>query len=172
MFVRHTIAAAIILALGACGGSDGGPSAVPGGGDAASSVAAQPPSSEAPRSAGLDTEIVLPPEIEQAWSGIRVRVVRVHDQTSEDFEVAIDGSVLLGDSGLMLTAFAFVPDFVMDENGITSRSPNTTNPAARVLISDGGSFEYEGWLFVAMPGLHSHPHPMYQVQLVEGIPAG
>ncbi len=169
--MRPAFAVAVVLTvvLTACGGSssDSGTDS-----SAGAVTGAQEPSSESPRSAGLDTQISLPPEIENAWSGIRIRVIRVEDQSSETFEVQLGGSTVLGESGLILSAESFVPDFVMDEDGITSRSEATDNPAARVQISDGGSFQYEGWLFAAMPGIDADPHPVYQIQLLEGIPAG
>jgi len=173
--MRSSIAVVILLTLTliACGGSSGDSNTSSSSETNQGEVTgAQEPSSESPRSAGLDTELTLSPEIANAWKGIRVRVVRVDDQESETFDIEIGGSAVLGDSGLILSALSFVPDFVMDEDGITSRSESTDNPAARVQISDGGTFEYEGWLFASMPGIHAHPHPMYQVLLIEGIPAG
>jgi hypothetical protein len=121
---------------------------------------------------GLNTEISLDPEIAGAWTGIRVRVVDSETDQAEIFEVALGETVVLGDSGLTLAADTFVPDFVMDETGITSRSAETHNPAARVVISEEGMEDYEGWLFAAMPEIHPYPHNRYQVLLVEGIPAG
>jgi hypothetical protein len=110
---------------------------------------------------GLNTEISLDPEIADEWSGIRVEVV--------DFQLG--EAAALGDSGLTLSADTFIPDFVMDEGGIKSRSAETHNPAARVVISDDGAIAYEGWLFAAMPEIHPFPHDRYRVLLVEGIPA-
>lgn len=120
---------------------------------------------------GLNTEISLDPEIAAAWSGIRVHVVDSETGQTEIFEIALGETVALGDSGLTLTTDTFVPDFVMDETGITSRSAETHNPAARVVISEEGMVDYEGWLFAAMPEIHPFPHEQYQVLLMEGIPA-
>ena len=86
-------------------------------------------------------------------------------------EVPLGEKVALGESGLTLSADTFVPDFVMDEGGITSRSAETHNPAVRVVISEAGVADYEGWLFAAMPEIHPFPHDRFQVLLVEGIPA-
>ena len=61
--------------------------------------------------------------------------------------------------------------FVMDESGITSRSADPNNPAVRVVISENGAVDYEGWLFAAMPGIHPYPHERYRVLLIEGIAA-
>ena len=120
---------------------------------------------------GLNTDILLDPEIAGAWSGIRVHVV--DSETSEGLmiDIALGETAALGESGLTLSAGTFVPDFVMDEGGITSRSAETHNPAARVVITEEGRADYEGWLFAAMPEIHPFPHDRYQVLLVEGIPA-
>jgi hypothetical protein len=120
---------------------------------------------------GLNTEIELDPEIAGAWSGIRVHVVALEAAEGQIFDVALGETVVLGDSGLTLSADTFVPDFVMDESGITSRSAETHNPAARVVITEEGAADYEGWLFAAMPEIHPFPHDRFQVLLIEGIPS-
>lgn len=120
---------------------------------------------------GLNTEISLDPEIANAWSGIRIHVVDSESGEAQIYDVALGETVSLGKSGLTLSTDAFVPDFVMDEGGITSRSAETQNPAARVTITEEGMADYEGWLFAAMPEIHPFPHDRYQVLLVEGIPS-
>ncbi len=120
---------------------------------------------------GLNTDINVDAAILDAWSGISVRVVDVETGDESSFEISLGDSLTLGDSGLTLTVKAFVPDFVMDESGITSRSAETHNPAARVVIAEEGTTDYEGWLFAKMPEIHPFPHQRYSVLLIEGIPA-
>jgi hypothetical protein len=120
----------------------------------------------------LNTEITVAPEIAAAWSGVHVQIVEFETEDAQAFDISLGDTVELGNSGLTLTAVAFVPDFVMDEGGITSRSADPNNPAVRVVISEDGAVDYEGWLFAAMPGIHPYPHERYRVLLVEGIPAG
>ena len=120
---------------------------------------------------GVNTDISLDPEISDAWSGIRVQVVDSETGDVQIYDVPLGEAVTLGDSGLTLSSDLFIPDFVMDEGGITSRSAETQNPAARIVIAEDGVADYEGWLFAAMPEIHPYPHERYQVLLVEGIPA-
>ena len=120
----------------------------------------------------LNTEIRVDPAIENAWSGIRVRIEAIEGGQSQSFDVRLGETAALGDSGISLTAKLFIPDFVMDGGGITSRSANPVNPAARVIITESGKEPYEGWLFAAMPAIHAYPHDTYKVLLAEGIPAG
>ena len=120
---------------------------------------------------GLNTDISLDQQIADAWRGIRVHLIDTESGDAQMFDIALSESAPLGDSGLTLAADTFVPDFVMDESGITSRSAETHNPAARVVISEEGMADYQGWLFAAMPEIHPFPHDRYQVLLVEGIPS-
>jgi hypothetical protein len=119
----------------------------------------------------LNTEIQLPDEVWANWSGVRVRVEDTLTKTSTTYDVLFSETMELGDSGLELEAIVFIPDFVMDESGISTRTAEPNNPAARVVITEEGSEPYEGWLFAVMPEIHPFPHPRYQVLLEEGIPA-
>ena len=119
---------------------------------------------------GINAEITLDPVIADDWMAIRVRVVNLESMDETFHDIAIGEEAPLGDTGLTLRAITFVPDFVMGETGITSRSAEPQNPAARVVIIEQGKDDYEGWLFGAMPEIHAYPHESYGVVLVEGVP--
>ena len=120
---------------------------------------------------GINAEITLDPEIADDWRAIRVRVVELESMNESFYQIPIGEGAPLGDTGLSLRAVAFIPDFVMGESGITSRSADPQNPAARVVILEEGKDDYEGWLFGAMPEIHAYPHEKYGVVLVGGVAA-
>jgi hypothetical protein len=120
---------------------------------------------------GFDTPATVSPEIADAWAGVRIRVIDRETGAEQTFDIPLGGADLLGDCGLVLSAGVFLPDFILDEDGITSRSTEPLNPAVRVVISEDGMEDFEGWLFAAMPEIHPYPNPRYEVLLVEGIPA-
>ena len=120
---------------------------------------------------GINAEITLDPEIADDWRAIRVRVVELSSMEESFYDIVIGKEAPLGDTGLTLRAVAFIPDFVMSLGGITSRSAEHQNPAARVVIIEEGRGDYEGWLFGAMPEIHADPHEVYGVMLSEGIAA-
>jgi hypothetical protein len=119
----------------------------------------------------LNREVVLDDAIRSAWRAIRVEVAELESDVAQQVEIPLGDTVALGDSGLTLEAVLFVPDFVMDEKGIASRSAEPANPAAKVVIREDGAEDYNGWLFAAMPGIHPFPHENYRVTLVAGVPA-
>ncbi len=169
--MRATVALTLALIVAGCGaGTDStGPEAQPvPDGDAHGMSTGSPMGS---MMSDFNTEIKIEAGIAETWMGIKVQVVDSESGEAQIFDVSLGESVILGDSGLTLSADSFVPDFAMDESGITSRSAETHNPAARVVISEAGMADYQGWLFAAMPEIHPFPHDRYQVLLVEGIPA-
>jgi hypothetical protein len=117
----------------------------------------------------VPTDILISDEIRNAWSGVRVQLVSRDTGSIETFELSFGEPVDLGDSGLRLTVSDFIPDFIMDEEGITSQSPDPNNPAAKILVQEEGVDDYSGWLFAAMPEIHPFPHEKYELTLVEGL---
>lgn len=171
----RSTALVLLLVLSGCGGQSGSgpdPAAVgfsnrgSGASPAQSSVSAA-----AMAAADFNTPATVSPEIAEAWSGVRVRVVDRESGAEETFDIPLNGADLLGESGLVLSAGVFLPDFIFDENGISSRSTEPINPAVRVVISEDGMEDFEGWLFASMPEIHPYPHERWEVLLVEGIPA-
>lgn len=186
--MRRMLIPVIVLALTApaCGGkkttepgdapaaesSHGAASAMPG--DDVHKGLQGMPSDQAHAGTGVqarpEKNIRLDDAVRAEWVGIRVKVVTATGGESTH-EIGIGETQPLGDTGLTLTAQAFVPDFVMDAAGITTRSPEPNNPGAKVVISEQGKPDFTGWLFAAMPDIHPFAHDRYEVILVEGIRA-
>ena len=118
---------------------------------------------------GLNTEVTLSEEVSAAWRGAIIQVT-APDENIQQFDLPLDEAVTLGDTGLTATALVFVPDFVMDEGGISTRSPEAKNPALKLRVTEEGKPDYEGWLFAAMPEIHPFPHETYSIVLIGGLP--
>ena len=160
------LAPAVVLVLWACGGQP------PAEYDTTTIQKVSPESQAAgPALTSFDTPATVAPEVAEAWTGVRVQITDRDGGAHESFDIPLGGAELLGESGLVLSAGVFLPDFILDESGISSRSSEPFNPAVRVVISEDGMEDFEGWLFAKMPEIHPYPHARYQVLLVEGIPA-
>lgn len=173
--MRHlpVFVSSLALIAAGCGGDaavDSGPAArdATDTGSAAGAVSASAPAASL---ADMGAELRLEPEIAAGWRAVRIEIVDRDTGDEQVVEVPLGGADLLGDTGLVLSAETFVPDFIMDENGIRSRTHEPHNPAVRVVISEDGMEDYRGWLFAAMPETLAYPHPRYRVLLVEGVAA-
>ena len=169
MRLRRAVLSVLLVAMCACGGPSRDTPDSAGGGTG--STAPRVERVETVALTDYDAQPVVAPEIAAAWSGVRILLIDREDGTEQTFDIPINGADLLGDSGLVVSAGVFLPDFIMDENGITSRSAEPVNPAVRVVISEDGMGDFEGWLFASMPEIRPYPHDRFQVLLVEGIPA-
>jgi hypothetical protein len=127
--------------------------------------------SDAQHDMGINRDVNVAQDILDDWAAVKVRIVDGTTGSDQVVEIPIGQSEALGDSGLELEPVLFVPDFVMDTSGITSRSAEPNNPAVQVIIREAGKEDFKGWLFAAMPAIHPFPHDRYQVTLVEGVPA-
>ncbi len=119
---------------------------------------------------GLNTNITMAEEIAAAWRGAIIQVAGPEGEPQR-YDLPFGEAVALGDTGLKATALAFVPDFVMGEDGITTRSAEAVNPALRLRVTEEGKPDYEGWLFAAMPEIHPFPHETYSILLADGLAA-
>ncbi len=119
---------------------------------------------------GINTEITMPDEVTAAWRGAIIQVAGPEGEPQR-YDLPFGEPVALGDTGLTATALVFVPDFVMGDDGITTRSADAINPALRLRVTEEGKPDYEGWLFAAMPGIHPFPHETYSILLADGLAA-
>ena len=117
---------------------------------------------------GFNTEVTLADEIAATWRGAVISVAGPESEP-QTFELPFGEAIVLGETGLTATALVFVPDFVMGEDGITSRSAEAVNPALRLRVIEEGRPDYEGWLFAAMPEIHPFPHETYSILLADGL---
>jgi len=59
-----------------------------------------------------------------------------------------------------------LPAFKMDGGQITSTSADqTTNPAAKIIVTENGQEVFKGWLFELYPTVHPFNHPKYTLSL-------
>ncbi|HEY3346217.1 MAG TPA: DUF2155 domain-containing protein [Nitrospirota bacterium] len=153
------LAGAFIFSLSACGKQE-----------SAEQKAAAPaaPAGEAnlalPKK-GESATVNVPAEIKGKWKAIKVSVEDKNKKSKKDVEVAIGKEIDLPGTNLKLKAVEFVPNFVMQGLNITSASAEPNNPAAKVVITEGGKEIFNGWLFQKFPTTHAFSHPTYAVTL-------
>jgi len=115
-------------------------------------------------------QVIVPEAVKRSWKGIVVQVAEAGKGT-KDYQVPIHGQLAIPGSGLTLTVEDFLPDFKMTPQGITSLSNEPKNPAAKVVVVEGGKPIFKGWLFKLFPEAHPFQHPKYHLVLKSGVAA-
>ena len=113
--------------------------------------------------------IDVPVAVKGKWKGVVLVIEDKVKQTSKEHTVNIGEKFKVPGSDISVVVKEFFPSFVMQGSNITSTSNRPENPAAQVVVAEGGSEIFNGWLFTKYPTTHAFSHPRYAITLKEGI---
>lgn len=136
---------------------------------AAHDTKAMPPGHEMGGKTPPQRQIVVPDEVKKGWKAVVVEVTDREKNTTEDVTIGIGQTAKVGD--LEITVEAFLPSFSMGGGVITSKSNQTENPAARLVVKDKGVEVFAGWLFSMYPEAHPFQHERYALLLKDFVKA-
>jgi hypothetical protein len=122
------------------------------------------PGSEVP------TRLEVPPEVQKAYSGIKLSWKDKSNGKTGAVEVPLGGGTPLPDPSLVVRADVFLPAFTMGGGAITSDGVEQQNPAARITVFDKGKEIFSGWIFTRFPDVHPFTHPRFALHLEGGVP--
>ena len=177
-----------LVALAACGKKEEPPPAqppataapTPGPGDVTSLPPSHPPSGEPgalpnmgqpgagqPAMPPVPRQVVVPDDVQKTWKGVVLQVTTKGTNKSEDIKIDIGKTAKVGN--LEITLEHFLPDFSMSGGNITSKSNQTQNPAARLVIKENGKEVYSGWRFSLYPQAHPMNLEKYDILLKDFV---
>lgn len=114
----------------------------------------------------IETILVVPDDVKKKWKAIKLNLTDKATNKSSLVSVEIGKESTLPGTNLKVFVEAFLPAFKMDGGQITSTSSDqTTNPAAKVVVTENGQEIFKGWLFELYPTVHPFNHPKYTLSL-------
>jgi len=127
-----------------------------------------------PQQQKMEFKVVVPAEVKEAWSAVKIIVNDKKTNKQKEFTVAIGKELTVPDSNLKIKVAHFLPDFKMTEQTITSASNDANNPSAGVTIDENGKQIFPssgelGWLYSKFPAIHPFQHERFEVTLKEGV---
>ncbi|MEO8432704.1 MAG: hypothetical protein ABI592_14425 [Acidobacteriota bacterium] len=117
----------------------------------------------------VPTRLEVPPSVQKAYSGIRVRWKDSGSGKEGTIEIPIGSSVAVPETTLQVRGDVFLPSFTMTSDVITSTGIEPENPAARISVADNGSEVFGGWIFTRFPDVHPFQHPRISLRLEGGV---
>jgi Uncharacterized protein conserved in bacteria (DUF2155) len=117
----------------------------------------------------VPTRLVVPPEVEKAYSGIRLTWKESGSGKEGTLDVPLGGTARIPDSDLDVRADVFLPAFTMAGEEITSRGVEPNNPAARITVAEKGNEIFGGWIFTNFPDVHPFQHARFSLKLAGGV---
>lgn len=114
----------------------------------------------------IETVLQVPEEVKKKWKAIKLNVTDKTTNKSTIVTAEIGKESAITGTDLKVFVEVFLPAFKMDGGTITSTSPDqTTNPAAKIKVTEKGQEIFSGWLFELYPTVHPFTHPKYTITL-------
>ena len=117
----------------------------------------------------VPTRLEVPPEVQAAYSGMRLRWKDKQSGKEGVVDVPLGGGVPLPDPTLVVRGDVYLPSFSMGGGAITSDGIEEQNPAARITVFEKGNPIFAGWIFTRFPDVHPFSHARYELRLEGGI---
>ena len=149
------------------GGMPPGMPGMPGMPPSHGTMGAAPGMGQPPAMPPVPREVVVPDDIKKTWKAVVLQVTDKATKKTEDLKVDIGKSAKFGD--LEITVESFLPDFTMAGGAITSKSNQTQNPAAKLVIKEKGNQVYSGWRFSLYPQAHPMNLEKYDIMLKDFV---
>jgi len=120
----------------------------------------------------VPNRLEVPPEVQQAFTGVRLSWKDKSSGKTGVVEVPLNGKAPLPDPTYAVRADVYLPSFTMGGGAITSQGIEEQNPAARITVFQNDKEIFAGWIFNRFPDVHPFENPKYQLHLEGGIPRG
>ncbi|MEK6791754.1 MAG: hypothetical protein AABY45_08650 [Deltaproteobacteria bacterium] len=111
-----------------------------------------------PSESKADREVKLSKEVLDKWKEAKVEVMDAASQSKakESLTIKVGSIVALKKAGFKLKLKALVPDYLIKDKYIESRSNEPKNPAILVELIEGDKTVASGWIFRNMPDFNSY----------------
>ncbi|MHB8843358.1 MAG: hypothetical protein ACYC7L_01300 [Nitrospirota bacterium] len=116
----------------------------------------------------IDRTVIVPKEVKAKWKSVKLGIKDMTSGNAKEYTVAVGSDLAVPGTKMTVKVLAFLPDFRMDEKGITSASDKQNNPAAQVIVQEPGREDWKGWLYAMHQDVHPFEHNKISLKLVGG----
>lgn len=131
------------------------------------------PAGQAQRQAGeshpkskTELPVKVSDKIKARWKNVELEVTDASSSKKEAVKVKVGGGIKIGDTGYSFKVEAFIPDYVIYQDSIGSKTEKPNNPAALVELFEGDKSVARGWVFKNFPAFNSYKHGRFTVALL------
>ncbi len=117
----------------------------------------------------IERKVVIPNEVKAKWKSVKLSIEDKAAKSSKEYVVPVGSDLAVPNSKIKVKVLAFLPDFKMGDQEITSASDKPNNPAAQVVVEEPGKPEWKGWLYSLHPAVHPFQHEKIAITLVGGV---
>jgi hypothetical protein len=168
--VAVAVSLALAVSFGACKKKEEKPQLPPGHPPMEGSMPpAGMPGAGMPDVPKVDRKVVVPKAVAAKWGSVKLKIEDKGAKSAKDYVVAVGSELAVPNSAVKVKVLAFLPDFKMGEQDITSASDKPNNPAAQIVVTEPGKPEWKGFIYSMHPGVHPFTHEKIAITLVGGV---
>lgn len=121
-----------------------------------------------PEHTGMKSQKVvkLSKEVLAKWNEVQLEITDGASKKKDKVTVKVGASAALKNPAFKLKVEAFVPDYMITEDSIVSRTNEADNPAVLVALLEGDKVVAKGWVFMSLPDFNSYTDQRFPVALV------
>ncbi len=117
----------------------------------------------------IDRKVVVPTNVKAMWKAVKLSIEDRATKGAKEYVVAVGSDLAVPNTKIKVKVLAFLPDFKMGDQEITSVSDKPNNPAAQIVVEEPGKPEWKGWLYSLHPAVHPFQHEKIAITLVGGV---
>jgi len=117
----------------------------------------------------VDRKVVVPKDVKAAWPSVKLHIEDKSAKVAKDYTVAVGSELAVPNTKIKVKVLAFLPDFRMGDQDITSASNKPNNPAAQIVVQESGKEAWKGFIYSMHPGIHPFQHEKIAITLMGGV---
>lgn len=119
--------------------------------------------------APVQKKIVVPDTVTAKFKSIILEVGHKKTNKAVDTDILIGQKAEVAGTPLTVELEAFLPDFMMSTDSITSKSAEENQPAVKVKVYRSEKLVFDGWLFKNFPDMHPFSDEDYTLTLKSAV---
>ncbi|MBI5560866.1 MAG: hypothetical protein HY883_06290 [Deltaproteobacteria bacterium] len=108
----------------------------------------------------------LSDEVKARWKEVELEITDNTARTKDIIKVRVGSKAAIRNTGYSIKAETFVPDYMMMEKAVESKSSEPNNPAVLVELLEGDKSVARGWVFKRFPTFGTYKNERFAVALV------
>lgn len=133
---------------------------------AAQGLPAGHPTMSGQNGSGAKREVRIPPDVKERWKTVNVKIIDKEKRGEKTLAVDIGKEAAVPDTNFAIKVEAFLPNYTIFDEYITSKNNEPENAAALVALLENGKEVSKGWVFEKLPDFNSYKNDKYDIVLM------
>ncbi|MBI5893746.1 MAG: hypothetical protein HZB79_08880 [Deltaproteobacteria bacterium] len=115
---------------------------------------------------GAKREVRVPPDVKERWKTVSIKFIDKEKKKEKALTLDVGKETSIPDTKLAIKVEAFLPNYTIFDEYITSKNNEPENAAVLVELLEGGKGVSKGWVFERLSDFNSYKNDKYDIVLM------